>query len=203
MVLHMPAPDGCLIYGLSEAGARQLVSLGIPAKTGKDQVRRVSLSHFHHRRLTNEISIIAALQGYRVISETEIASGRWFAGKDGILGKRPDVIVRDGRDIWVVECERSRRNKKDYAWLLSWLLQLWPASDKGMESVELPGGYRLKQVVFVCENAFIDRLITDLGKLGWTEAQIKNRIFAKRLLYVSEAKFIRKDTQPTDGSVDV
>ena len=203
MVIHMQAPDGCLIYGLSEAGARRLVGLGIPAKTGKDQVRRVSLSHYHHRRLANELAVIAALQGYRVVSETEIAAGLWFGGKNGILGKRPDVVVRDGKEVWLVEVERSRRNKKDYIKLLRWLIQLWTVNHQNSETVDLTGGYKLKQVVFVCGNAFIDRLITDLRKLGWTEAQIINRIYAKRLLYVSEGKFIIKDTQHTDGSVDV
>jgi hypothetical protein len=77
-VLWIQAPDGSTIYGLAEAGARQLVSLGIPAKSGKDLVRRISLSHYHHRRLANEVAIVAVLQGYRVASETEIASGNWL-----------------------------------------------------------------------------------------------------------------------------
>jgi hypothetical protein len=118
-VIHMQAPDGSLIYGLAEAGARQLVGLGIPAKSGKDQVRRVSLSHYHHRRLANELAILAQLQGYRVASETEIAAGIWLGGQQGVAGKKPDVLARDGKRVWWLEVERSRRNQRDYAKLLN------------------------------------------------------------------------------------
>lgn len=172
-MLSAQALDGSLIYGLAEAGARRLAELGIPAKSGKDQVRRVSLAHFHHRRLTNEIAILASLQGYRVSSEAEIAAGQWFAGPEGIRGKRPDVVVREGKEIWLVEVERSRRNEKDYAKLLGWLAGLWPADgEHNGEKGGLPAGYRLRQVVFVCESAFINRLAADLRKKGWTEEHV-------------------------------
>ncbi len=188
MAIHMQAPDGSQIYGLAEAGARRLAELGIPAKSGKDQVRRVSMSHFHHRRVANEIAIIAALQGCRVSSEMEISAGQWFAGAEGIRGKRPDVAVRFGKDVWLVEVERSRRNEKDYAKLLGWLVNLWSSGN----SVELSGGHRLQQVVFVCDGAFANRLVADLARLGWSEEQITMRVTLCKLLYVTEATFINK-----------
>lgn len=188
MVIFMRAPDGSMIYGLAEAGARRLGELGIPAKSGKDQVRRVSPSHYHHRRVANEIAILAALQGYRVSSEMEIAAGQWFAGAEGIRGKRPDVAVRSGKDVWLVEVERSRRNEKDYGKLLSWLANLWPAGN----GVELPGGHRLQQVVFVCDGAFANRLVANLARLGWSEQQISLRVALHQALYVTEATFLNK-----------
>lgn len=199
-VIHIQAPDGSLIYGLSEAGARQLVGLGIPAKSGKDQLRRISLSHYHHRRLANETAIVATLQGYRVVSEAEIAAGLWFAGTDGIKGKRPDVVIREGNSVWLVEVERSRRNQKDYGKLLNWLTGLWPSDGRSREAWDLPGGYVLKQIVFVCESAFTHRLIADLRKRGWGDTQISSRILITQLLYVSEAKFVLKEPKPNHGT---
>lgn len=196
-VIYIQAPDGSLIYGLAEAGARQLAGLGIPAKSGKDQVRRVSLSHYHHRRLANEVAILAALQGYRVASEAEISAGQWFGSMDGIKGKRPDVVVRDSKDIWLVEIERSRRNQKDYSKLLKWLLQLWPANS---QSAALPNGYLLRKVVFVCENAFIDQLMADLRQHGWSDSQLASRIMTHRLLYVTEAKLLIREPKPSTGT---
>lgn len=191
-VIWMQAPDGSTIYGLAEAGARQLVSLGIPAKSGKDQVRRVSLAQFHHRRLANEVAILAMLQGYRVASEFEISAGQWLGGMKGINGKKPDVLVRDGKDIWWVEVERSRRNAKDYAKLLTWLKGLWPVGRHLTQPAELPDGHRLVKVVFVCDGAFIDRLTVDLKKLGWSDELVAKRISPTRLLYVTESKFLLK-----------
>lgn len=200
-VIHTQAPDGSLIYGLAEAGARQLLALGIPAKSGKDQVRRVSLSYYHHRRLANEVAILASLQGYRVTSEAEIAAGLWFGGTQGIKGKRPDVVIRDGKNVWLVEIERSRRNKSDHAKILDLLVKLWPANNHELEVDNLPAGHRIRQVVFVCAGAFIDRLSTDMRERGWTDEQIKSRILAHRLLYVTEAKFVIRKAKPKDGPV--
>jgi hypothetical protein len=191
-VLWLKAPDGSTIYGLSEAGARQLVGLGIPAKSGKDQVRRVSMAHYHHRRLANEIAIVAQLHGYRVATETEIAAGQWLGGMAGINGKKPDVLVREGRNIWWVEVERSRRNAKDYGRLMAWLKELWPVGPNAMSPATLPDGHQLMKVLFVCDGAFVDHLVADLQKVGWTEMQINQRISPTRLLYVSEAKFLTK-----------
>lgn len=190
LVIWMQAPDGSTIYGLSDAGARKLVDLGLPAKPGKNQVRRVSLSHFHHRRIANEVAIVAGLQGYRVSSETEIASGIWFGGKNGVKGKKPDFLVRDGNNVYWGECERSRRRQSDYQKLLIWLQAMWPAHQRDGFPADLPGGNLLQKVVFVCESAFVKRLIADLLKIGWTENMVSQRILAEPVLYVTEAKFL-------------
>lgn len=185
--------DGSVLYALSEAGARTLKMLGIPARSGKDQLRRVSMSHYHHRRLANELAIVASLQGYRVATEYEIATGTWFGGKTGVLGKMPDVVVRDGKQMWWVEVERSRRNRRDYDKLLAWLLALRKLHKPGNTTfAELPGDVLLQQVVFVCSKAFIAKLSDDLAARGWPAAQQCGHIVGVPLLYVSEAKFILK-----------
>lgn len=189
-VLWIKAPDGSMIYGLSEAGARQLVGLGIPAKSGNDQIRRVSLSYFHHRRIANEISISALLQGYRVNGEREISAGEWLGGKNGIEGKLPDVLVRDGKNLWWIEVERSRRNERDYSKLISWLKAMWPEGRNADEPAALPDGHLLRQVVFVSNAAFVKRVQEDLTKAGWNEIMIAQRVFSIYSLYVSEEKFI-------------
>lgn len=191
-VLWRQAPDGSTIYGLAEAGAHWLVRQGINATSGKDLVRRVSMSHYHHRRIANEVAILASLQGYRVASEREIAVGQWFGGKDGVADKLPDVIVRDGKDVYWIEVERSRRNQKDEAALRTALVKLWAGVRRPLDVPDLPNDYRLKKVLFVCESAFIDRLMTDLEKFGWTKEMIDHRILSVRLLYVTEAKYLLK-----------
>ncbi len=198
-VLWIQAPDGSIIYGLAEAGARQLVGLGIPASSGKDLVRRISLSHFHHRRLANEIAILASLQGYRVASEREIATGQWLGGKDGIAGKVPDVIVRQGQAIWWIEVERSRRNQRDEAAIRAFLMNIWAGVGQVADKLALPAGHKLKQVLFICENAFIDRLHADLRAAGWSDETWNQRIAACRLLYVTEAKFLLKPESRCPG----
>ena len=65
------------------------------------------------------------VQGYRISTEREIAQGAWLGGKAGIAGKRPDVVIRNGSRVWLVEVERSRKNAKEYAALLSWLAILY------------------------------------------------------------------------------
>ena len=198
MVIWLQAPDGSRIYGLSEGGARYLVDLGIPAHPGKNQVRRVSLSHYHHRRLANELAILAQLQGYRVASETEIAAGIWLGGQQGVAGKKPDVLVRDGKQVWWLEVERSRRNQRDYAKLLNWLRAMWSPQSHASASAELPGGHGMEQVVFICTGTFIDRVIADLKAQRWSDAQINSRILPVRLLYVTEAKFLVKKANGDD-----
>jgi hypothetical protein len=189
-VLWIKAPDGSQIYGLSELGARQLVGLCIPAKSGNDEIRRVSLSYFHHRRLANEVAISALLQGYRVNGEREISAGEWLGGKDGVMGKMPDVLVRDGKNVWFCEIERSNRRNSDYTKLLHFLKAMWPVGKKADEPAELPGGHLLQQVVFVSNAAFIRRVHGDLETAGWSEMMIAKRIFPVCSLYISEEKFI-------------
>jgi hypothetical protein len=119
------SPDGSFLYGLSEGGASTLREIDIPAKSAKDWLRRFSPQQYHHRRIANEVAISAILQGYRVATEREIASGQWVGGMAGVLGKKPDVLVRNGKSVWWIEVERSRKNKTDYAKLLDWLQRLW------------------------------------------------------------------------------
>lgn len=187
-VIWIQAPDGSTIYGLSEAGARQLVNLGIPAKSGKDHIRRVSLSQYHHRRIANEVAIGALLQGYRANTELEIARGQWLGGMDGVAGKKPDVVVRNGKDAWFIEVERSARNMKSVDSLNAALLATFSLDKNGPG--ELPDGHKLHQVVFVANAAFIERVGRDMQSAGWTQEMISQRIKGVPSLYVTEAKFI-------------
>lgn len=198
-VVWIEAPDGSIIYGLAEGGARQLMNLGIPAKSGKDQVRRVSLSQFHHRRLANEIVIGALLQGYRANTEFEIAAGLWLGGKAGVAGKKPDFVARIGKDVWLGEVERSARNKAGYASLLEALLTMWRPGLGAGRPAELLDGHRLHQVVFVANAAFIARVSDDLRAAGWTEDMVSQRIKGVPLLYVTEGKYITYEDKADPG----
>jgi hypothetical protein len=182
------SPDGSLLYGLSEGGARVLRALDIPAKSAKNWLRRFSPQQYHHRRIANEIAISAILQGYRASSEHEIAGGLWLGGMSGIYGKKPDVVVRSGKVVWFIEVERSRKNKNDHIKLLHWLQQLW--LNHQWDKAKLSGEYELQQVVFVANRTFAGKLALDLGKQGWTPAQIKNRISHVSSLYVTDTKFL-------------
>ena len=187
-VIAHQAPDGSTIYGPSEKGARSLVEQGIPAVSAKHWLRRFSPAFYHHRRLANELAICAWLQGYRIATEHEIAAGLWLGG-NGVEGKKPDVIARDEKRVHWIEVERSRRNKRDYAKLLSWLCKLWPA---GMPpgTAPLPGGHDLMEVSFLATPAFLTRLAADLCSLGWPDEKINWHIRGITSLYVTEAKFI-------------
>lgn len=189
-VIWIQAPDGSTIYGLSEAGARQLQSLGIPAKSGKDAIRRVSLSHYHHRRLANEVAISALLQGYRASSEHEIATGKWLGGMDGVAGKKPDAVARSGTDVWFVEVERTTANKKGFEAKISFIRAVYPLGGAAGDPGELPDGHKLHQVIFVANPAFVARVCNDLRGAGWTEDMISKRVHSVPLLYVTEGKFI-------------
>jgi hypothetical protein len=189
-VIWIHAPDGSTIYGLSEAGARQLVGLGIPAKSGKDVIRRVSMSHYHHRRLANELTISALLQGYRASSEHEIATGKWLGGMEGVLGKKPDIVVRSGKDAWFIEVERSAANRKGFEAKITFIREVYPLGEAADVPGELPDGHKLHQVVFVANPAFVARVCSDLRAAGWTEDMISRRIHSIPLLYVTEGKFI-------------
>lgn len=195
LVVWGDAPDGSLIYALSEAGARLLEGLGIPAKSGKESIWRVSQSHFHHRRLANEMAIVASVTGYRVKTEHEIAAGLWFGGTEGVKGKEPDFVVLDGQDVYFGEVERSRRRKSDSEKLFSFLLEVFGASSTTNGPVPLGGGYMLRKVVFVCGSAFMKRLSSSLKEAGWTDEMITSRLTFVQCLYPTEAKFIRKKAQ--------
>lgn len=163
-VLRGQAPDGSVIYALSEAGARRLQKSGVPAASGKDLIRSFSTAQFRHRSIANEIAIGGILAGYRVSTEREIAQDRWFGGADGIAGKKPDVLLRADKQVFWVEVERSRRNARDYAKLLAWLKLV--ADDAAGESKLLGDGLTWGKVIFVCTPAFRARLMRDLAVAG-------------------------------------
>jgi hypothetical protein len=150
----------------------------------------VSLSQYHHRRIANEVAIGALLQGYRANTELEIARGQWLGGMDGVVGKKPDVVARDGKHVWFIEVERSARNKTGYSSLIAALLGMWPEGKRLSGYAELPDGHKLHQVVFVANAAFIARVCSDLQKAGWTGEMINQRISSVKLLYVTEGKLI-------------
>jgi len=192
LVFVHTGPDGSLLYGLSEAGARSLVAQGIPARSAKDWLRRFSIQQYHHRRIANEVAIGAVLQGYRVATEREIAMGQWLGGMAGVLGKKPDVLIRSGKSVWWVEVDRSRRNQTDAEKLLNWLDALWPPHAQPGVPASLPGGHELIQVVFIANRTFGEQLAHELRRKKWAEEQISSRILHVPLLYVTEAKFLLK-----------
>ncbi|MBF3618245.1 hypothetical protein ISF94_01800 [Burkholderia pseudomallei] len=183
-VLRGQAPDGSVIYALSEAGARRLQHLGIAATTGKDLVRAFSSAHFRHRTIANEIAIRGILDGYRVSTEREIAQDKWLGGVDGIAGKKPDVLLRgdDGR-VWLVEVERSRKNAKEYARLLKWLDAVAADAASSSGSKLLGKGLRLGKVIFVCTRAFRAKLTRDLIAKGWKKSAVDALIAFSTELY--------------------
>nr|WP_277627425.1 replication-relaxation family protein [Burkholderia stabilis] len=183
-VLRGQAPDGSVIYALSEAGARRLQHLGIAAATGKDLVRAFSSAHFRHRTIANEIAIRGILDGYRVSTEREIAQDKWLGGVDGIAGKKPDVLLRgdDGR-VWLVEVERSRKNAKEYARLLRWLDAVASDAANASGSKLLGNGLKWGKVVFVCTRAFRAKLTRDLLAKGWKKSALDALIAFSTELY--------------------
>lgn len=184
-VLSARAPDGSIIFALSEAGARALSQLGITAATGKDLLRTFSTAHFRHRCIANEIAMGAMIQGFRVSTEREISRGLWLGGKEGIAGKLPDVLLRANDRLWWVEVERSRKNARDYAHLLHWLEVIERDASDSVESQWLGSGHRWEKVMFVCTRAFEEKLCRDLRKAGWH----KNRIYGFILFESSLYKF--------------
>lgn len=182
-VVSSKAPDGSLIYALSENGARILQRLGVAAGTGKDQVRKFSSSHFKHSCIANQIAISAIIEGFRVSTEREIAQGTWMGGELGIAGKRPDVLLRNGATIWWVEVERSRKNSRDYARLLSWLEvvrrdALAPAGSKLLGEKQ-----SWAKVIFICRPVFRAKLARDLEAMGWGKKQISTYLTFETSLY--------------------
>lgn len=182
-VLDTRAPDGSIIYALSEAGARQLSAMGIRASSGKDLVRAFSSSHFRHRCIANEIAISGICEGFKVATEREIAQGRWPGEDAGLTGKKPDVLLRADGAMWWVEVERSRKNAKDYAKLLGWLGAV------ARDAVR-PGGPALQgtglqwgKVVFVCTEAFRHKLTRDLVGMGWKKSHFDTLIAFETTLY--------------------
>lgn len=180
-VLRGQAPDGSVIYALSEAGARRLQQTGVPAKSGKDLIRRFSTAQFRHRSIANEIAISSILTGYRVSTEREIAQDRWLGGADGIAGKKPDVLLRVDKRVYWCEVERSRKNAHDYAKLLKWLKLV--TVDAAGQSKLLGDGLLWAKVVFICTPAFAARLRRDLLAAGYKKSALDTLIRFETALY--------------------
>lgn len=170
-VISSQAPDGSIVYTLSEAGARALKNSGIDSVSGKDLVRSFSASYFRHRCISNEIAIAGITQGFRVSTEREIAQGRWLGGEAGVLGKRPDVVIRDDKRAIFVEVEKSRKKKTEYQALIRWLCALLQRQSGGGSLSDLLSGIRLEKVVFVCTTSFQTKLQNDLNAVGWSKNQ--------------------------------
>lgn len=192
MVNRIKAPDASWIYGLAEAGARELRRMGIDAKSAEDSLKRISLSFYHHRRLANECAILASLQGFNAVSEYQVATADWFGGVNGINSKRPDALAIDGKLVTWIEVERSRKNKKDWSKLIKWIKDCWPVGRNAFSAAPLNDNFQLLRILFVCEQPFIDRVKAELKVAGWSEELISHRIHAVPLEYVTEAKFIQR-----------
>jgi len=105
LVIRSKGPDGSVVYALSEGGARTLSNAGIAAVSGKDLVRRYSSAYYRHRCISNEVAIAGIVQGFRASTEREISQGLWLGSEEGIVGKRPDVLLRSGMHVYWI-CQR-------------------------------------------------------------------------------------------------
>lgn len=182
LVLNTQAPDGSIVYALSEAGARVLQGLGVRAITGKDQVRSFSTSHFRHRCIANEVAISAIIEGYRASTEREISQGLWLGGKQGIAGKLPDAFLHNGSAFWV-EVERSRKRASDHARLRSTLEAFKNDALRQSGSVLLGNKLSWAKVVFICTPSFRVKLCRELEASGWSKKEIASLLKFEMLLY--------------------
>lgn len=172
MVIRGQGPDGSVIYALSEGGARALKEAGVTAISGKDLVRGFSSAYYRHRCIANQIAVSGIVQGFRASTEREIAQGLWLGGETGIAGKRPDVLLRSGNQVWWVEVERSRKNAKDYKAFLAWMGKVLQDSTRRDGSRLLGPGQVWGGVIFICTPAFEAKLRNDLNGMGWTRQQV-------------------------------
>ena len=186
LVITGQGPDGSVIYALSEGGARALKDAGVTAISGKDLVRGFSAAYYRHRSISNQIAISGMVQGYRASTEREIAQGLWLGGEVGIAGKRPDVLLRSGNQVWWIEVEKSRKNAKDYKALLIWLGKVLQDSTRRDGSRLLPPGQVWGRVVFICTPAFEGKLRRDLEDQGWTRRQVDMLSCFESALYTVE-----------------
>jgi hypothetical protein len=182
-VLRSRAPNGSLIYALSEAGARRLQQLGVPASSGKDLIRSFSAAQFLHRSIANSVFIGGLIAGFKCSSENEIARDRWIGTANGIAGKKADVVLQGNGQIWWIEIERSRKSARDYAKLLSWLNTVANDAFQQSGSVLLGKGLRWAKVVFICTAAFEAKLCRDLMAAGWKKSAIDALICFETELY--------------------
>lgn len=182
LILSTQAPNGSIIYALSERGARALQGLGVQASTGKDLLRSYHAAFFLHRNVANEVAIAGLRQGFRVSTEREIAQGRWLGGADGLHGKRPDVVIRASSDCWFVEVERSHKNRIDHEHLLRFLAATWADVRLGDPAMVGPST-RLRRVVFICTPGFAKKLTKDMLALGWSPDELAARVQFETSLY--------------------
>lgn len=186
LVITGQGPDGSVIYALSEGGARALKDAGVTAISGKDLVRGFSAAYYRHRSISNQIAISGMVQGYRASTEREIAQGLWLGGEAGIAGKRPDVLLRSGNQVWWVEVEKSRKNAKDYKALLIWLGKVLQDSTRRDGSRLLSPGQVWGRLIFICTPAFESKLRRDLEDLGWTRRHVDMLSCFESALYTFE-----------------
>lgn len=186
LILATQAPNGSWIYALSQKGARALQGLGLPSSTGKDLLRNYHAAFFLHRCIANELGIGGLQEGFKISTEREIAQGRWLGGTDGVIGKKPDVVLRNGSDVWFVEVERSHKNRTDYDFLVQFLLKCWRNIRVG-DAVAIDGNHRLRQVVFICTAGFEKKLSQDLFAKCWTPDELRSRVRFETSLYSFKA----------------
>lgn len=191
MVIRGQGPDGSVIYALSERGARALKDVGVNAISGKDLVRGFSIAYYTHRLISHQIGISGMVQGFRVSTEREISRGLWIGGEAGIAGKRPDVLLRSGNQVWWIEVERSRKNAKDYRAFLTWMGKVLQDSNRRDGSRLLGPGQVWAGAIFICTPAFEQKLRKDLATAGWTPQQIDALTRFETALYRFEDTLFR------------
>jgi hypothetical protein len=182
-VLSTQAPDGSIIYTLSEGGARMLRNSGIVALTGKDLVRSFSSAQYRHRCIANEIAIASIIQGYRASTDREVATGLWLGGESGIAGKKPDVVIRSRKRVWWIEVQRSRMNAKDHKELLRFLNAVRHDVAQSAGPTLLGDQLFWGGVVFICTPAFQEKLCRDLVAAGWSKSDIGSLLVFEMSLY--------------------
>lgn len=183
LVLTAQAPDNSVLYALSQRGVNCLNAFGIASVSGKDLLRFFSFEQYRHRVISNELAISGILQGFKVFTERQIAQNKWHFDKDGFNGKKPDCLIQNKSLTWWIEIERSRKNQKDYAFLIKWLNTVFASCHRPHEKPALTKQISLQKVVFVCSPVFEKRLIEDLTKLRWSEEQVFLRVIFYRSLY--------------------
>lgn len=183
LILSATTPDNSHIYALSQKGANHLNTVGIDTVSGKDLLRFFSFEQYRHRVISNEMIISGKLQGFKVFTEREIAQNKWHFDKAGYLGKKPDCLIQNKEYAWWIEVERSRKNQKDYAFLLKWLNAVFVSCKRPHEKPSLTSQISLQKVVFVCSPVFERKLNSDLIKLGWSDDQVQFRLIFLTSLY--------------------
>ena len=152
-VISVQAPDGSIVYTLAAAGVRKLRQIGVNAQSGKDMTR-FSAAYFRHRCIANEVAISAICQGYRVSSDREISQGLSVCGESGFHGKRPDVVVRDGRYVTFIEVEKSRKKVAEYKDFLNWVSVMLRFREMPAGEIKINQDVVLNRVICICTEVF-------------------------------------------------